>query len=308
MNEKKSKTRLRLEYYFRRVITLFYQLLCNPIAIKGYFMEDGLHIVNNNFGDDINIPIIEAISGRKVVLWRNCVHWENTENIIAIGSILEYDIDEKTIVWGSGAMMGDIKLKHRPKKVCSVRGYLSQEYLQNQGIDCPSVFGDPALLLPYIYKSDTKKKFKYGIVPHIVDYELPHVKKFRSQNSEVLFIKLQGYRKWQDIVDQINSCEIIISSSLHGLIVSDAYGIPNVRVVFSDLIKGGDFKFLDYFSSVNRDFQNPIDFRLHINLEKVEELVGKYQHITYDPSNLIKAFPYSLTREFTSILNRNIIF
>lgn len=71
-----------------------------------------------------------------------------------------------------------------------------------------------------------------GIIPHYVDYKLPYVEEFRKEHPEILFIDLQNYKKWHDIIDQILSCEKIISSSLHGLILSDAYGIPNIRVNF----------------------------------------------------------------------------
>ena len=37
---------------------------------------------------------------------------------------------------------------------------------------------------------------------------------------------------------------------MHGLILAEAYGIPTCRVVFSEKILGGDFKFYDYYSGV----------------------------------------------------------
>ena len=50
----------------------------------------------------------------------------------------------------------------------------------------------------------------------------------------------------------IGECEMIASSSLHGLIVADALGIPNWRVSFARELKGGDFKFRDYALVVGR--------------------------------------------------------
>jgi len=37
---------------------------------------------------------------------------------------------------------------------------------------------------------------------------------------------------------------------LHGLILAEAYGIPTCRLVFSEKLLGGDFKFYDYYSGV----------------------------------------------------------
>lgn len=67
------------------------------------------------------------------------------------------------------------------------------------------------------------------------------------------------------------SCKKIVSSSLHGLIVSDSYKIPNRWVSFSDQIAGGTFKFLDYFSSVNREETVPI------SIQSISDLVELYQ-------------------------------
>ena len=73
--------------------------------------------------------------------------------------------------------------------------------------------------------------------------------------NELLIIDLAHYKKWTDVIDQICSCERILSSSLHGLIVSDAYQIPSCWIELTGKISGGYFKYYDYASSVNRVFQ-----------------------------------------------------
>jgi len=52
-----------------------------------------------------------------------------------------------------------------------------------------------------------------------------------------------------DVVAEISKCEAVLSSSLHGLVVADSFGIPNRRAVASDLLTGGDYKFRDYYSA-----------------------------------------------------------
>ena len=70
------------------------------------------------------------------------------------------------------------------------------------------------------------------------------------------------------IIDEINSCQVIISSSLHGIITCHAYNIPCLWYKFSEKIVGDGIKFADYFSSVNIKPYNP--FKLHLNTKAID--------------------------------------
>ena len=61
-----------------------------------------------------------------------------------------------------------------------------------------------------------------------------------------------------NFIDEVLSCNMILSTSLHGIIIGDAYEIPSYRISLSDKLIGGDFKFNDYYSSVKRKEQNII--------------------------------------------------
>lgn len=288
----------------RRIPVYFRHYLSNEIVVNGYFFynEDGT-LKNNNFGDDINFPLLHELTGRPVRQeWR--VGLQNLENMVCVGSVIDC-CNERSIIWGTGAISDNIVMHHKPKHICAVRGPLTRKKLLEFGIDCPKVYGDPALLLPLIYTPRTKKIYKYGFIPHYVDYNLPHVVKFREEHPEILFIKFEGYTSWQNVIDQINSCEKIISSSLHGLIVSDAYGIPNVRIVLSNDIVGGDFKYKDYFGGVEKKYTDPIDCRKNIEFDKIRNAFKYYEDITFDSQKLLKAFPYKLHRKFQIIANEN---
>jgi pyruvyltransferase len=50
-------------------------------------------------------------------------------------------------------------------------------------------------------------------------------------------------------INELASCDYILSSSLHGLILSDAYGIPNKWISISNNLSGREFKFKDYYST-----------------------------------------------------------
>lgn len=252
----------------------------------------GLGIGKVNFGDDLNVPLLEHLSGKKVRLYNTLFCRKEKENLLAIGSIIENFCNENSIIWGSGAMYGDKPLSHKPKEVLAVRGPLTKVYLESQGVKCPSVFGDPALLFPHIYTPSKKKKYKLGVIPHYRDFNLLHIKIFRETHPEVLFIQLQGYMSWQDIIEQINSCEQIASSSLHGMILADAYGIPNVQIICSNTIEGSNFKYRDYMGGVGREFRQPIDCRNSINMDMIIDELTKYKPINYNPQRLLDSFPY----------------
>ena len=61
----------------------------------------------------------------------------------------------------------------------------------------------------------------------------------------------------------------ILSSSLHGIILSDAYGIPNCWVEFSDDIDKS-FKFNDYYLSVGKERSKPIKLERFYTLEELD--------------------------------------
>lgn len=101
------------------------------------------------------------------------------------------------------------------------------------------------------------------------------------------------FSETNDFLKIINQCEFIFSTSLHGLVIADAFGIPNVRLNISSSLKGGDFKFLDYYSVYDEKVSEPV-FLSEIN----NELVKKHKDI-YSRKNLqsikkglIESFPF----------------
>ena len=137
-------------------------------------------------------------------------------------------------------------------KVCAVRGELSERKIMIAGGSACGVYGDPALLLPLIYNPDVNKKHKTGIVPHWLetddfsaDFHDCHIIDLRTEDAEA-------------VIEDILSCERVLSSSLHGLIVAHAYGIPALWVKRGYIDTDG-FKFMDYFSSVGIEPYNGFD-------------------------------------------------
>ncbi len=218
-------------------------------------------------------------------------------NTIAIGSLLQMFLVPKSkifkiikgilkppvTVYGTGFISqsneDDNKVFCRKLDVRAVRGYNTLERLKqykNVKIAENVAIGDLGLLAPYIYidVSSVKKKYKLGIIPHYVDKNNPLLEKINVNNSIVLDITSQP----SVLIKQIAECENIISSAMHGLIVADALGIPNIRMILSDKITGGDYKYDDYYSAFGIRQHNRINLNTSSFTEKdLEKMISTYQ-------------------------------
>jgi hypothetical protein len=81
---------------------------------------------------------------------------------------------------------------------------------------------------------------------------------------------------------------------MHGLIVSDAFGVPNRRLCLSQGIIS-DYKFIDYYSAFDLDEPAPLYPQMLDRLVDFEpaELVGECVRpgLTQLQEGLLKAFP-----------------
>ncbi len=267
--------------YFVRKTQFFINDLLHPDTLKLFYFR-GKH----NFGDVINPLLFEKLSSKKTS-WVE-PEFYNKENYVAIGSVLEFATSD-SIVWGSGFISKDGKMHGVPKQICAIRGPLTREILLKNNIEAPEVYGDPALLLPKIYNPSIAKKYKLGIVPHYVDKDNEWLKIIIKDNPEVIILNIQEPDPYK-FIDDLLSCEKIASSSLHGIIVADAYAIPSIWIEFSNKLTGGGFKFLDYFASVKREDTKPLSITKNTNLDELEKKFQKYM-IDIDLDALLDSFP-----------------
>lgn len=295
---------MNIKNKLQKLINTIYWIINIPfgvIVVNSWMNQRWNKIKPNNIGDDINYHLIKALSGKPVVNLRSIYHKRiKIINYLCIGSVVDWMTNSDTIIWGGGAMYGKERaMKFRPLKVCAVRGPLTRDYLLSQGVSCPEIYGDPALLLPLIYKSKVKKKYKLGIIPHFYDYNLDIVQKMFPCNSRYTIINISDYNDWREVVDQINECELIASSSLHGLIFSDAYGVPNVWISLSDKLKGGNFKFYDYFKSVGRQVTSPLIFHhSSIDIDTILSQKDQYNPPRIPVDTLLKSCPFHVRKRY----------
>lgn len=245
-----------------------------------------------NWGDLLNDSLYKEITKSSGV-WVDFTC--DDSYYMSIGSVLE-KATPRSIVWGSGFMYEDSAVGTRPLdssfNIKAVRGPLSRKKLLQQCIQCPEVYGDPALLYPRFYNPSIQKKYKYGIVPHYVDWDNEIIEKFKNREDEGIKVINILNENVNQFVDEVLECEIILSSSLHGIICGDAYGIPSYWIEVSDNVLGNGFKFRDYFASVKRSDVKPYINKSDHIYDLSDLKLPKYE-IDLDLDLLMAACPYN---------------
>lgn len=213
-----------------------------------------------NMGDLLNPIIFKKVFNKEATYQH-----PDVADIIGIGSILQQVYypslfrlaNKKPLhVWGSGFIEESFVAQEafntmkplRPLNVLALRGKLTKSYLEKSlgtKIDC--ILGDPGLLASRVIDEMPKKQYSLGIIPHFIENDADIWDKIYEKYPGSIMINIQDDPI--DVIKTIASCEVIISSALHGLIAADAFGIPNAWVYYSDKVIGQGFKFRDYYSS-----------------------------------------------------------
>lgn len=203
-----------------------------------------------NFGDILTPYILWHAYG---VMPR----WVGTKQAegLCIGSIAKFARDG-THVWGTGMPRSTDPLC--PTAVyAAVRGPLSRDAVIAAGGTCPEIYGDPAVLLPELYAPEVTKTHKIGIIPHVLQEAMfqAAIKELGADHIKIISLLSVSFEEIEGVIRDILSCDEIVSTSLHGLIVSHAYGVPcqSLRVTGDTDTAGDSFKMRDYKLSVGLD-------------------------------------------------------
>lgn len=242
-----------------------------------------VYSVDRNFGDSVNDLIFPFFTKAECMLGKQKPVPEDAIEILGIGSIMQLGLG--TEICGSGIMSAQMGIK-KPKRVRWVRGPLTRDLLLKRSIQCPPIYGDAALLLPFILTpTSIEKKYLVGFIPHYIDGSTEGARKLMEIG--VHYIDIKNYESYQSFIDEINSCQYIISSSLHGIIAADAYNIPAYHVKLSDKVVGGEFKFRDYHESVKRDY---FDVEIRSSLQEMISQFKSYE-CELDLSKILQLMP-----------------
>jgi len=262
------------------IILLLGNLYCSYSLISSNDLPLYWWIPSNrtNFGDELSHEIVKRIIGytpRRPL--------KREKKLLALGSIMHL-ANDNDIVWGTGVNGKAIELdlhKFTCLDVRAVRGPLTRQFLLERNIPCPEIYGDPALLMPLLFP-EFKPTFAvdYIVIPHIFDVkELINIPVFNSAKNIVL-----PTENWETVVKKILESKFVIASSLHGIIVAEAFGIPAryLRATSKEPL----FKYVDYYTATGRP-----NFKYANSIAEALEMGGE-DPIKFDANALLKAFPY----------------
>jgi pyruvyltransferase len=236
------------------------RLVMSSNPVKVYWWKD-----KPNFGDALSKGVVSYVLSRDVV-WAS----ENNCDLFGIGSILHRadsvrKRDTRPIAWGSGhtkAVSADIASR---VDIIAVRGPITASYLNLKSI----VQGDPGLFASNLIGILPEKKYRFGILPnHAQRRDVFRPRK--DQSTEVLLID-PSTTDYLSVIQAVASCEVILSSSLHGLIVADSLGIPNFWIDPFGIGNAARLKYFDYALSIERILGTPIP------LDAIEEFIAGFQ-------------------------------
>lgn len=230
--------------------------------------------LSNNVGDALNAWIAHKITGDWPLFVPAAMG--GVKRAMLVGSILNH-AQEDTVVAGAGVARLAEGINPMAK-ILAVRGPLSRQVALASGAGCPDVYGDPAMLLPEWIRPAESKTHKLGLIPHYTD----HARAMEwwgqaIQDGAVRLINV--FAPVEEFVQQITSCEAVLSSSLHGLVVADAYRVPNEWVTIDKGMIGGDgTKYRDHALSVGYELRSPVllngmNPQRLLNLPKQRDLV-----------------------------------
>lgn len=238
-----------------------------------------------NLGDAISPVVVDWMLNKKGINRGNYI--SKTRHFMAIGSIFgtkRFD----AVVWGSGVLSLDRVMvvnkqsKYRKYDLRAVRGPLTQQVLKFAGYKCPDIFGDPGILMPLIYNPGYgKKKYKYSVIMH---HKLSD-----DMNSDIahnmINIKTTDYKAF---LNDLLASDIVISSSLHGIILAEAYGVP--AIFLGSGMENQFIKFYDWYYSTGRysvNIARTIEEALFMEPMRLPVLDGMRER-------LMEVFPYDL--------------
>lgn len=205
------------------------------------------------------------------------------KRLVAVGSIMSLT-QPGDVVWGTGVNGKSMGLGAAPDlDIRAVRGPRTRDLLIAKGARVPKVFGDPALLWPILwprhhYLTGIRRESDLSPVTVVPNFnDLDTMRPFEGAISPL--------GEPHDIIGTIARSRFVCGSSLHAIIIAEAYGIP-ARLLISKTEH--PFKYDDYYSGTGRDIFAPA-----ATVEEALEMGGEAP-VKFDSDTLLATFPQDL--------------
>lgn len=279
-------------YYYKDVPTLDNRVNLHIYDVeRSGFGHYGNEKRPHNLGDSLAIPICEFFLEKRGLRLDQPVNGKRQFFSIGSGGLSSF---ADGTLWGTGTLFDGLRgawwekywdANHRKLDIRAVRGPLTRQIFLKLGHNCPEIYGDPGILMPLIYTPehiDKNHLNEYGIVPqHVNETE---VRKYIPEDK-IISMNTNDYK---NVIDKICSCKMIYTSSLHGIILAEAYGVP--AVFYRGLPNIIDHKYKDYYASTGR-FDVPMASTL---VEAMKMTPPPLPDLRQMQQGLVETFPYDL--------------
>lgn len=200
--------------------------------------------------------------------------------LLAVGSILHL-ANDGDVVWGAGrnGKIPDDRHRFAQLDVRMVRGPKTRDFLMARGIHVLPNYGDPGLLMPSFFP----QLRKWAESPTAEIRFVRHFRDIPKERGSIPTIDPQQ-PLWK-VLEEIARSRFVVSSSLHGLVIAEALGIPARGVAARTEPR---FKYADYYEGTGRS-----DVAL---ADSVEEAIvmGGAPAAVFDPQSMLRSFPFDL--------------
>lgn len=203
--------------------------------------------VPGNFGDWLSPLAVSRLSGASVAAISH-QQLRKTPHIIGVGSIAKF-AQPNSVIWGAGFSAQD-QPANADASWMSVRGPISSAIVKKTTGCAPAFQGDPGLLLRRLI-SKPRPPIPNGRVALVRHYAHRELHLPLPPNWDELDVRVAHPDMIEELVTRLLQYSLVVTSSLHIVILCVSYGIPFTLVSWSQKKMSGDgMKYSDFSQSL----------------------------------------------------------
>ena len=217
-----------------------------------------------DLGDALSPLVVAHLSGRPVE-WAPC----EAADLYAAGSLMSVIAEAhggprapRPAIWGTGCRGPTRRDFLDHVEVALLRGPVTAALLERTD----RAFGDPGLLAAEAVGGLPAREDRVGVVPHPTKRRDPALAALADAEPRIEVID-PARADAAEAVRRIAGCAYVLSSSLHGLVLADACGVPNTWLEPWGTHEHAALAFHDYAASVGRALGPPVavgEIRAHV--------------------------------------------